>query len=103
MGVVWDKFQILSFFEGLLRGVLVFWGLVWGLFRVGVGCIDLMHLRAYLGLRSKEQETAEKQNSGETEKHRSRKAKQGSRERKKSRIAKKQKSRTVKKQRSKET
>ena len=64
-------------------------GLVWGLFRLVLGCIYIMHLGVYLGLRSKKQKTAEKQNSGEAEKQRSRKAKkQRRRERTKSRKAK---------------
>ena len=64
---------------------------MWGLLRVGLGCIYIMHLGVCLGLRNpkkKKQKTAEKQNSGEEEKQRSRKAKkQRSRERKKSRKA----------------
>ena len=50
---------------------------MWGLLRVGLGCIYIMHLGVCLGLRSQKtkQKTAEKQNSGEEEKQRSRKAK----------------------------
>lgn len=43
LGFVWGKFQILGMFKGLLRVALVFLGLVWGLFRVGL-------IRVYLGL-----------------------------------------------------
>ena len=101
LGSVWGKFQSLGLFQGLLKAVLVFWGLVLGLFRVGLGRISIMHRGVYLGLRSKKQKTAEKQNSGEAEKQRSRKAKkQRSREAGKRRKAK---SREAEKQRRRET
>ena len=102
LGSVWGKFQSLGIFQGLLKAVLVFWGLVLGLFnRVGLGRISIMHRGVYLGLRSKKQKTAEKQNSGEAEKQRSRKAKkQRSREAGKRRKAK---SREAEKQRRRET
>ena len=64
---------------------------MWGLFRVGLGCIYIMHLGVCLGLRNppkKKQKTAEKQNK-----------KQRSREAGKGRKAEKQQ---AEKQRSKE-
>ena len=78
---------------------------MWCLFRIGLGCIDIMHLGVYLGLRSKKQKTAEKQNSGEAEKQRSRKAKkQRSREAQKERKTEKQRAKKQReKQRSRET
>ena len=88
LGSVWGKFQSLGIFQGLLKVVLVFWGLVLGLFnRVGLGRISIMHRGVYLGLRSKKTE-----NSGEAEQWRSREAKK-----QKSKEAEKQRSREKKK------
>ena len=46
---------------------------MWGLFRVGLGCIYVMHLGVYLGVRSKKAENnGEAEKSREAEKQRSR-------------------------------
>ena len=74
LGFVWGKFQILGMFKGLLRVALVFLGLVWGLFRVGLGCIFVVHLKLE---KQNKQKTAEKQNSEEAEKQRSRETRKG--------------------------
>ena len=74
LGFVWGKFQILGMFKGLLRVALVFSGLVWGLFRVGLGCIFVVHLKLE---KQNKQKTAEKQNSEEAEKQRSRETRKG--------------------------
>ena len=96
LGFVWGKFQILSFFlQVYLSCLSLFGGLVWGLFRVGLGCIYVMHLGVYLGVRSKKTENngeAEQWRSRETKKHKSR-----SREKQRSRKAKKQGNRNPKK------
>ena len=63
------------FLQVYLSCLSLFGGLVWGLFRVGLGCIYVMHLGVYLGVRSKKAENngeAEQWRSRETKKHKSR-------------------------------
>jgi hypothetical protein len=40
---VLGKFQTLGLFKGLLKSCFVFFGVVWGLFRVGLVCIYIVH------------------------------------------------------------
>ena len=74
LGSVWGKFQSLGIFQGLLKVVLVFWGLVLGLFRVGLGRISIMHRGVYLGLRSKKTEKQRSREAGKRRKAKSREA-----------------------------
>ena len=71
LGFVWGKFQTFRVLKGLLS------------FRIGLGCIDIVHIGVYLGLRSKKAE-----NSREAEKWRSEEAKKQRRQAKKSRKSK---------------